>query len=171
MSAIYASPNRSLRPAIWEQIGAIQHFYPWLLIGDFNCTIRDGERNTPGGVSTGFVDWLHRLSLIDVDYSDPVYTWNHGRSVEIRRSARLDRAFCDDEWRRCFPETSLRHLPHSYSDHCPILLQTSAESSVGVGGRPFRFVAAWMEHKGFAGLVRSTWSNQINVVESLHNLS
>lgn len=43
LSIVYASPNRAIRPAIWEQLGAIDHSNPWLLIGDFNYTLRDGE--------------------------------------------------------------------------------------------------------------------------------
>lgn len=43
MFAVYVSPSRSIRPAVWEHLGAIKPVFPWVLIGDFNCTISNGE--------------------------------------------------------------------------------------------------------------------------------
>lgn len=43
LTAVYASPKKQLRPQIWEQIGSIAQKYPWCLIGDFNCTLNEGE--------------------------------------------------------------------------------------------------------------------------------
>lgn len=142
LTAVYASPKHHLRPLIWDQILAIRCNTPWALIGDFNCTLRDGERNKPGGVSRQFESWVHHLGLLDTGFIGPVFTWNHGRELEVRQSARLDRLLCNDEWRRLFPEASLLHLPHSYLDHCPLFLQTSPVVSTGLGRRPFCFVAA-----------------------------
>lgn len=167
LTAVYASPKHHLRPPIWERIGLIQHKYPWALIGDFNCTLADHERNTVGRMSRSFATWVQSLGLIDAGFIGPIFTWNHGREVDTRRSARLDRLLTDEEWRRLFPEATLTHLPHSHSDHCPILLQTKRNASVGMGRRPFRFLAAWMEHRDFTRVIEENWRTDINVPASL----
>lgn len=76
MSVVFASPKRSIRTAIWKQLAAIPHSFLWLLIGDFNYTVKDGECNTPAGYSTSFLDSLQGQSLIDVGISGPAFTWN-----------------------------------------------------------------------------------------------
>lgn len=171
LTAIYASPQRSLRPALWKQLESIQRSYPWVLIGDFNCTSKEAERSSPGGISDSFVEMLQREGLIDVGYTGPSFTWNYGRDASTRRSARLDRAICDEDWRRQFPEATLRHLPHSYSHHCPILLQTMGVSSAGLGQRPFKFQAAWLAHNEFVKIVQESWSPESTIQENLQQLS
>lgn len=141
------------------------------MIGHFNCTIANGERNTLEGVSTSFANWVQRRSMIDIGFIGLVCTWNHGREILIRRSARLDRAIGDDNWRRYSSEATLRHLPHSHSDHYPILLQTVRTSSSGMGRRPFWFNAAWMEHKGFSKVVEEHWNNETCMPVTLKTLS
>lgn len=111
--------------------------------------LTDGEQNTKRGASIGFIKWTQEMDLIDIGFIGPQYTWNRGNEVETRRSTRLDRVMCDDEWCRTFPEAVLRHLHHSYSEHWPILLQTSEGASNCLGNWPFKFQAAWMEHKEF----------------------
>lgn len=64
---------------------------------------------------------------------------------------------CDDAWRRAFPEATLTHLSHSYSDHTPILLRTLGQPSARLGLRPFKFQAACMMHSDFDRLVHDSW--------------
>lgn len=41
---------------------------PWLCMGDFNCTLREGERGTEGGISGSFVKWKEDSDLIDLGF-------------------------------------------------------------------------------------------------------
>lgn len=68
---------------------------------------------------------------MDLGFVGAAHTWNYGVSTETRRSARLDRALCDDSWRRLFPSAIVRHLAHSHSDHCPLLLELAESRSYG----------------------------------------
>lgn len=142
LTAVYASPQHHLRPPIWDSIVTIKRDAPWALMGDFNCTLKEGERNKTRGYSRQFLSWVNHMGLIDAGFSGLIFTWNHGHVLESRQSARLDRGLCDGEWRRTFPEASVIHLPHSHSDHSPILLQTSPYDSSETSRRPFRFFAA-----------------------------
>lgn len=35
---------------------------------------------------------------------------------------RLDRGVTTGEWMEQFPSVMIQHLPHSHSDHCPLLI-------------------------------------------------
>lgn len=48
-TAIYASPNATKRRRLWPKL---QVDAPWLLLGDFNCVLRDEERSSQKGAST-----------------------------------------------------------------------------------------------------------------------
>lgn len=38
---------------------------------------------------------MERKALIDLGFIGPGFTWNHGVSIETRRSFRLDRGLCE----------------------------------------------------------------------------
>lgn len=143
---------------MWEEPSMIQIDRPWLCIGDFNCTLEDGERASKGGTSSSFIKWQDDLWLIDLGYIGPKFTWNHGMIITTRRSARLDRTICNEQWKKAFPEAKLRHLPHSYSNHCPILLQLDSKSGSYLRDHPFKFQATWMEHNDFRRLLDDNWN-------------
>ncbi|XP_017625048.2 uncharacterized protein LOC108468690 [Gossypium arboreum] len=65
------------------------------------------------------------LRRLGNDYKLPWwFTWKRGRflSTNIRES--LDRGVASLEWMSLFPYYQLEHLSHSFSDYCPILLDT-----------------------------------------------
>lgn len=124
---------------MWEELSSIQVHNPWLCIGNFNCTLEDGERTTARGPSSNFINGKDALGLLDLGFTCPKFTWNHGTDPTSRRPARLDRCLCNEEGRRAFPKANVKHLPHSYSDHCPLLLQLLSKRVQCLGVRPFRF--------------------------------
>lgn len=142
LMVVYASPQASLRRQLWSVLGQLELKEAWALIGDFNCVLRGEERNSGGGVSSSFVEWVEHNGLINLGYSGLAYTWSHGTTMETRRAGRLDRGICDVEWRHKFPSAFVRHLGHAYSDHCPLLLQLRTMDSDRLGKRPFKFQTA-----------------------------
>lgn len=109
------------------------------------------ERSSGSGASSSFVEWVDRKGLIDLGFSGPILTWSHGTSLKTRKSARLDRALCNEDWRSLLHSTSVQHLSHDHSDHCPLLLNLKACKGKHLGNRPFRFLSAWMSHGDFFG--------------------
>lgn len=85
---------------------------------------------------------MEQKELIDLGFIGPKFTWNHNSSLENRKSARLDCGLCDDRWRRLIPIATITHLPHSHSNHCPLLLRLEESKRKRMGDRPFRFHAA-----------------------------
>lgn len=119
----------------------------------------------------GFNNWTEELGLIDIGFIGPRHTWNHSNVIETRRSVCLDKALCDDHWRRAFPEALLRHLLHSHSDHCLIMLQTLERESKHLGRQPFRFPAACMEYEDFGRVLNENWKQELNLPIALKDLS
>lgn len=78
--------------------------------------------------------------------------------MQNRKAARLDRAVCCDDWRRCFPSASVIHLGHSHSDHCPLLVKMNGARSARLGEHPFKFQAAWLLHAEFSKVLESSWA-------------
>lgn len=99
--------------------------------------LREEERSSGRGVSTSFQAWTEKKWLIDLGYEGVAFTWSHGVSLMTRRAAQLDRSLCDDVWRRIFPSAKVKHLPHAYSDHCPLLIMLEDGGSEERGKRPF----------------------------------
>lgn len=142
---------------MWEEFRSIQVEGPWLCNGDFNSTLKDGERASNGSSSSSFIRLREDLRIFDLGYSDPKFAWNHELNIATKRFARLDRAICEEQWRRAFPEANLRHLPPSYLYHYPILLQLASRLDRYLGNCPFRFQVDRMEHKDFPKLHEDNW--------------
>lgn len=88
------------------------------------------ERAPLGRPSSSFLEWTMEEGMIDLGYVGPSFTLHHGNCVTQRRSARLDRALCDEEWRCLFPEPVVIHCTHTHSDHSPILLRVRGQVGV-----------------------------------------
>lgn len=144
---------------------------PWLVIGDFNCVLQEEERSSKKRASNSFGSWVGKNDLLDLGFVGSYFTWSHGRSVETKRAASLDRALCCDEWKREFVDAKVQHLNHSYSDHCPIMLEMNEASSDRLGERPFQFLAAWMLHGEFLKWMESEWLSEVNLTCSLESLT
>lgn len=156
-TAIYANPNATERKHIWGKLDELRIKAPWILIGDFNCVLKDEERSSGRGASSSFQAWVRQQGLVDLEYDGAAFTWSHGTSIQTRRAACLDGAICDVDWRNLFSSAQVRHLAHAYSDHCPILLEMEEGTAKRLGERPFRFEAAWTLHEEFEEYIRSAW--------------
>ncbi|VVA30150.1 Hypothetical predicted protein, partial [Prunus dulcis] len=89
-TGVDASPNAVKRAKLWDYLSFVA-----LLTADEKF----------GGVleckSKGFRNWVAGNEMIDLGYSGPKFTWNNKRVY-----ARLDRAICNMQWRRLFPEAN-----------------------------------------------------------------
>lgn len=117
---MYASLIVDRRIFLWERLDGMKVEIPWILMTDFNCVLKDEERNSKRGASTNFAEWVDQKRLIDMGFSCLLLTWNHGFDIHSRKSAR-----------RIEP------------------LSSSASLGTGKGKRPFRFQTAWTLHRGF----------------------
>ncbi|XP_061365237.1 uncharacterized protein LOC133308608 [Gastrolobium bilobum] len=92
-------------------------------------------------------------NLEDLGHQGPTFTWHRGRLKE-----RLDRVCANEQWQLSFPDRVVTHLPCYCSDHRPLLLWEGPSPHHPGGSRPFRFLAAWLTHEDFPGLVQECWN-------------
>ncbi|CAN1760501.1 hypothetical protein LINPERHAP1_LOCUS7551 [Linum perenne] len=142
---------------------------PWLLCGDFN-SIRSMGDNSGGAAFNSarcrdFKQCAEDCQLLDVDFRGPRFTWFHGQICQ-----RLDRAVRNADWAVSFPEVVTRHLPRIGSDHHPILIHCPTGLVPHPSRRPFRFVAAWLEHESFSPTLRNAWKCNVTTPSTLKYL-
>lgn len=74
---------------------------------------------------------------------------------------RLDRGVANLEWWSCFPCYFIRHIPHSFLDHCPLLMDTLGHKDGFVERRkfPFRFNSEWILEGTFEVQLKRIWGS------------
>ncbi|XP_058760448.1 uncharacterized protein LOC131633779 [Vicia villosa] len=103
---VYASPNRSIRDVLWEELTQIsfQLNQSWLVGGDFNDILNSTEKKGGAPVAQRkcdiFKNRIETCNLFDLGAVGHRFTWKgpifHGRG---RIYERLDRAFANAAWR------------------------------------------------------------------------
>ncbi|KAI9123912.1 hypothetical protein K1719_005212 [Acacia pycnantha] len=159
-TTIYGSPQKHLRKFLWQDLELIASNLsaPWILAGDFNTITSQNDRQG-GSIHRArgcnlFNDFIHSNGLIDMDFSGPRFTWRRGSLF-----MRLDRAICNSTWIQSFLCSSLTHLPKVLSDHRPILIRLGLNPQAHSTDPPFKFLAAWLTHSDFQGIVHRIWSS------------
>ena len=123
LSAIYASPRRSERRMLWQNLSIVAglHSLPWVMVGDFNDITSSDEKwggNIPNASRISeYYDCMNACNMIDLGFTGPKFTWTNGQPVTSRIMQRLDRAWANSEWRTLFPEAFVSHLTRTHSDH------------------------------------------------------
>ncbi|XP_061340990.1 uncharacterized protein LOC133287406 [Gastrolobium bilobum] len=104
--------------------------------------------------------------LADIDGLEGRLTWQ-GRKWNLLFK-KLNRVCANMRWRISFEDAEVRALPRFLSDHNPLLLDL-AKGVNQWSDRPFRFIAPWMDHPGFGGLMEEKWSSDVEVKLMLAN--
>lgn len=142
-----------------------------MLVGDWTDIVSANEQKGGGTVDSNrcrfFQGEIHRCGLLDLGYVGAKFTW-HGPKWNDRDRVfkRLDRALSNISWRIRFPDAIVKTLPRVHSNHQPLCINVHPEI-ISNFQRPFRFMAAWLEHENFSSLLYNCWKDQINLVENL----
>jgi len=68
----------------------------------------------------------------------------------------FDRVGCNDNWTARLPGSYYQYLPHSPSDHSPVL--SHLVTATLRGPKPFRYFNYWMQCERFKDVVQHAWS-------------
>ncbi|XP_077212822.1 uncharacterized protein LOC143847924 [Tasmannia lanceolata] len=100
-----------------------------------------------------FADFIAINELADLPLGGSSFTWARGSN-----RSRLDRFLLSGDWLAILSEVYQQALPHSVSDHCPLLLSPKMEFW---GPPPFRFELAWLENPQMEALLVRWWSESV----------
>ena len=104
-----------------------------MCIGDYNEILSFEEKNgrlpKPLPPMVDFQSDLLFCRLIDLGYSGYKFTWWNERAQKAFVEERLDRACALIEWSELHSRANVIHLTASYSNHDPILLDTTPVSA------------------------------------------
>ncbi|MBA0855473.1 hypothetical protein Goshw_014375, partial [Gossypium schwendimanii] len=101
---------------------------------------------------------LEDCSLVDVGYSGNWFTWERENFPETNIQERLDRKLATEEWSSLFLNSLIQHLPHLFSDHCPLLINIDYRARRMVK-KNFKFKAWWVLEETFFEEIRCIWEN------------
>ena len=165
ISAIYASPRLAERRLMWSNLIEIAklHNHPWLMLGDF-IEVLSGEEKFGGNPinlnrALEFKECLDNCNFLDLGFAGPKYTWTNKRPVSSLILERIDRCFGNPSWRMLYPEATVTHLPRTFSDHCPVLIDLLGIKPESTN-RPFRFHTMWPLHPQFPKVVEEAWAGE-----------
>lgn len=117
-----------------------------------SLSLADKNGGPYNGKFGGLCAWVQNDAMIDLGYQGPDFTWSNGTVKE-----RLDGFFCNGDWRLCFPEAKVIHLPKVRSDHYHVKVKLHPSIGNTRTDPPFRFQAMWMQHEEYAEFVTNSW--------------
>ncbi|XP_075083639.1 uncharacterized protein LOC142167374 [Nicotiana tabacum] len=176
LSTIYASIDIHARDIMWEKLTNISNSYKggWLVGGDFNDITMSSKRFRGRTVSisrtSSIWNYINKCRLMDLGYKGSKFTWsNHRKRLKGLIIERLDHFFANEEWANLFSNATVTHLPKTYSDHKPLLLNLNSFSHEALH-KPFRSENIWCTYSDFVNLVRNNWLNS-NLLEATHRFT
>ncbi|KAA3487437.1 reverse transcriptase [Gossypium australe] len=139
------------------------HDTPWVMLGDFNEIANSFEKK--GGRlrsehrMLSFRTVLEDCNLNNLRFTGRWFTWERGRFISTNIRERLDRGVATLRWMELFPSYQVKHLSHSFSDHCPVLLNTMGGKwdNQQYRTKKFQFEAKWCLESSFEEMVRKWW--------------
>lgn len=122
------------------------------VLGDFNSIRHPEERVGSSEIvhrsdMRSFDNFINDALLVDLPLQGRKYTWYKPNG---NCKSRIDRVMVNDSLLENWPNSMIRGLPRSISDHCPIILATK---HVDWGPKPFRFANMWLSHPEFKVIV------------------
>jgi hypothetical protein len=123
----------------------------WLIIGDFNLTRKQIDRNKPGG---NIQDWLiNYLRLEELRLTGQKFTWTNKQESPLLEM--LDCFFASASWIAAYPGSFVSTLSRDTSDHCPCLVIITTDIPKT---KNFRFENYWLLHDGFMQIIEDGWN-------------
>ena len=92
-------------------------------------------------------------------YCGNKFTWWNGRHGQDYVYERLDHGVCSIEWRLNFPNSKIRHISFTNSDHEALLVDIQPRGPRNAKPpKRFRFENAWLQMEGCEDVIRLAWS-------------
>ncbi|XP_026378349.1 uncharacterized protein LOC113272767 [Papaver somniferum] len=160
-SLVHASSVQVTRRDLWRQLNLGDQQVPWLVIGDFNCVLRNEEKKGGASPNTAvvneFSDWIYDNNLFEfIESLGCNFTWSNRQSGVRRTINKLDRVVINEFWLNRFGNWRSKALPREVSDHSPLIGYTFVNSRTKRS--PFRVQKMWFSHPDFIRMVQDSWN-------------
>lgn len=131
----------------------------WLVVGDFNLMRKPEDRNKEGGDTNEmfmFNDAISALGWNEIVLQGRKYTWSNMQPSNLLQ--KIDWVFSSNAWTLKFPDTTMKGLEMTPSDHCPCLVNIATQIP-----RPkaFRSENYWLKLPDFSQILAQTWGGPI----------
>ncbi|GKV19346.1 hypothetical protein SLEP1_g29624 [Rubroshorea leprosula] len=158
---IYAPNDRQKKLKLWEDLRLmiVEEEGRWLIAGDFNAVRSANEKKGKTGETMEmreFDEFIVSAGLVDLKLANRRFTWYRPDGTSM---SRLDRVLMSDEMYNLEKEWVQQGLKRTVSDHCPIMVKTTAADW---GPKPFRVFDAWQQHPQYRKVVEDKWK-ELNV--------
>lgn len=104
-------------------------------------------------------NFIQDISLIDLGYVGPAFTWYNGVGNNDPIFARLDHALCNSDWLLKFKDNGVLHLPRISNGHSPILINTHRKNK-RKRKHSNKFEFFWVDHPEFRDVVINAWADE-----------
>ncbi|GJZ30045.1 RNA-directed DNA polymerase, eukaryota, reverse transcriptase zinc-binding domain protein [Tanacetum coccineum] len=129
-SFVYASNSGIERRSLWNNLRrfkASTYGCPWILMGDFNVTLKLEEHSAGGSKVHSdmqeFGGCVNDIEVEDVNFTGLFYTWIKSPSKpETSILKKLDRVMVNSDFIDHYGNVNARFLPFLISDHSPVVL-------------------------------------------------
>lgn len=156
---VYAPCNSAEKRILWDLIrNVISQIGDCLyaVVGDFNAIRDKRERKGRGLVVdhrdiSAFCDFIAEANLFELPLRDKAFTWF---KKDGSCKSKLDRIFVCEDWINRWPQYSVRSCGRTFSDHCPIFINSITQDW---GSRPFKFFNSWIAHPDFETFINNRW--------------
>ncbi|KAL0389915.1 UNVERIFIED_CONTAM: hypothetical protein Scaly_0348600 [Sesamum calycinum] len=164
-TGFYGFADVACRQRSWDLLSTLknQSRRAWLIAGDFNEILDDSEkiggRPRPLWQVRRFREALVSIDVFDLGFEGEPFTWCNRHPEPDTICERLDRACADPEWRHKFPNTLVRYIPTTSSDHAVLSIDTeNSHKPSRPKHKPFRFEASWTASADCEQVIRQGWN-------------
>ncbi|GKC78416.1 RNA-directed DNA polymerase, eukaryota, reverse transcriptase zinc-binding domain protein [Tanacetum coccineum] len=151
-SIVYASNSYMERRKLWRELGAqksITNGIPWVLMGDFNVTLRVEEHSNGSSIPNSEMDEFAQC-----------ITWTKSRNnPNCKTLKKLDKIMISEAFMDKFHNSSGMFLPYMISDHSPTVLKIP--NGMEKRRQAFRFSNFITDKKEFIPIVKEAWEVDI----------
>ncbi|GJW32974.1 RNA-directed DNA polymerase, eukaryota, reverse transcriptase zinc-binding domain protein [Tanacetum coccineum] len=133
---------------------------PWILLGDFNVTLKVEEHSVGGSRVNGdmqdLVDCVNDIEVEDVNWSGLLFTWIKSPfKHETNIMKKFNRVMANAEFIDTYGGGHARFHPFLISDHSPVVLHIP--NSLEGKRKSFRFSKFIADKKEFTDVVKEDW--------------
>lgn len=160
---VYGAPDRAGKIHFFQELydAAAMVDGPWLIGGDFNCTLYPWERQNCVGSrrdTSKFQEWVMENALTGVELTGKKFTWTNRQ--QIPAMAKLDHCFVNESFLAVMTFHEAHGKSSMLSDHSPIILQ--ARDSYRPRPSLVRMENVWLRMDQFKQILKDTWEKPVN---------